>query len=59
MAKKILGDQKLSTLATEKFKSAIEGSQDHKVLCADTVLTDLLEQREEEEQHKDYEAETL
>jgi hypothetical protein len=48
LAKRILRDPNLSQLATRKFKQTINQDDDHKFICADAVITDILEQKGDE-----------
>ena len=48
IAKRILRDPNLSQLATRKFKQTINQDDDHKFISADAVITDILEQKGEE-----------
>jgi|TARA_B110001450_G_scaffold209163_1_gene200053 hypothetical protein len=48
LAKRILRDPNLSQLATRKFKSTINQDDDHKFICTDAVITDILEQKGDE-----------
>lgn len=45
LAKRILRDPNLSQLATRKFKQTISQDDANKFICADAVITDILEQK--------------
>ena len=48
LAKRILRDPNLSQLATRKFKTTINQDADDKFICVDAVITDILEQKGDE-----------
>lgn len=48
LAKRILRDPNLSQLATRKFKSTINQDEDHKFTCKGAVITDIIQQNEDE-----------
>ena len=49
LAKRILRDPNLSQLATRKFKQTINQDDANKFVCADAVITDILEQKGDED----------